>query len=154
MASASKWLLDTNVLQRIARESDPLHRMLANALRKLEAEQVEFCFCMQNIAEFWNVFTRPAINNGFGLSTSDTQERVELIERTMTFLPDNEQVYSIWRALVATHHIGGVKVHDAHLVATMRANGLVQILTINQPDFSRFAGVRAVHPRDLQPATQ
>jgi hypothetical protein len=53
----------------------------------------ELCFSLQNIAEFWNVCTRPSDRNGFGLALAETVERVEYIERTMTFLPDNEQVY-------------------------------------------------------------
>lgn len=40
----------------------------------------------------------------------------------------------------------GVKVHDARLVAVMKANGVAQVLTFNVTDFARFAGIEALHP--------
>jgi predicted nucleic acid-binding protein len=64
----------------------------------------------------------------------------------MIFLPDNAQVYSIWRRLVVEHNGRGVQVHDAHLAATMQVHGVGRILTLNRPDFLRYADVQAVHP--------
>jgi predicted nucleic acid-binding protein len=107
---------------------------------------------MQNIAEFWNVCTRPAERNGYGLSIAETNRRAESIERKMTFLPDSERVYSIWRELLTSHNIHGVQVHDARLVAVMQAYGLRHILTMNQADFLRFHDVQAIHPNEVHPA--
>jgi predicted nucleic acid-binding protein len=68
----------------------------------------------------------------------------------MTFLPDIEQVYSIWRESVVTNNVRGVQVHDARLAAVMRAFGVTRILTLNQSDFLRYAGIQAVHPNQVQ----
>jgi predicted nucleic acid-binding protein len=70
----------------------------------------------------------------------------------MIYLPDNLQVYSIWRELLVAHHVKGAKVHDARLVAIMQAYGLVNVLTLNQPDFLRYSGVQAIHPNQIQPS--
>jgi predicted nucleic acid-binding protein len=67
----------------------------------------------------------------------------------MTLLPDNEEVYSIWRALVTANQVRGVQVHDARLAAVMQAHGLTHILTLNQPDFLRYTKIEAVHPSQL-----
>jgi predicted nucleic acid-binding protein len=67
----------------------------------------------------------------------------------MILLPDAGQVYSIWRTLVIANNVRGVQVHDAHLAATMLAHGVTRILTLNQPDFLRYAGLEAVHPGQL-----
>jgi predicted nucleic acid-binding protein len=105
---------------------------------------------VQNIAEFWNVCTRPTTSNGFDLSTTETSQRVQSIERTMTFLPDNERVYSIWRRLVAVNSVRGVQVHDARLAAIMQAYGINHILTLNVPDFVRYTSVQTIHPSQLK----
>ncbi len=94
--------------------------------------------------------TRPAERNGYGLSIAETNHRVEAIERTMTLLPDNEQVYSIWRQLVLANNVRGLQVHDARLAAIMQAYGVAHILTLNQPDFLRYAEVQVVHPSQVQ----
>jgi len=67
-------------------------------------------------------------------------------------LPDNLQVYSIWRELVVAHNVKGAKVHDARLAAIMQAYGLANILTLNEPDFLRYPGIQPVHPSQVNPS--
>lgn len=129
------YLIDTNILLRLSRLEDPEHKVVKTALDELNRRSVELCFSLQNIAEFWNVCTRPVKQNGYGLTSGETNSLLEFIERKMTFLPDTEQVYSIWRRLVINHNVRGVQVHDARLVAVMLAHGLAHILTLNQMDF-------------------
>jgi predicted nucleic acid-binding protein len=50
---------------------------------------------------------------------------------------------------VAAHNVLGVKVHDAWLVAAMKAHGLNRILTFNLGDFTRYEGVECVDPQTL-----
>lgn len=88
--------------------------------------------------------------NGYGLSVAETNQRVEYIERTMTLLPDREQMYSIWRQLVIANNVRGVQVHDARLAAIMQAYGVTHILTLNQPDFLRYTDLQVIHPKKVQ----
>jgi predicted nucleic acid-binding protein len=148
--SESGYLIDTNILLRLSRLQDPEHKVVKIALDELNRKGVALCFALQNIAEFWNVCARPAKQNGYGLANAETSTLLEFIETTMTFLPDTEQVYSIWRRLVITHNVRGVQVHDARLVAVMMAHGINQILTLNQTDFVRYAHLHAIHPSQLQ----
>jgi predicted nucleic acid-binding protein len=149
MALAQEYLVDTNILLRASREEDPEHEIVTSALLFLEAERTALYYSLQNVAEFWNVCTRPADRNGYGLSAAETNRRVESIEQRMTFLPDSDQVYSIWRQLVIANNVLGVQVHDARLAAIMRAYGITHILTLNQPDFLRYSNIRAVHPNQV-----
>ena len=149
MASASGYLIDTNVLLRLSRRGDPQHDVIHAALGDLDSQGAEFYFSLQNIAEFWNVCTRPTEQNGYGLSIDETSRRVEVIERTMTLLPDNDQVYACWRRLVVNNNVRGVQVHDARLAALMEVYGVPCILTLNQPDFSRYTQVQAIHPSSI-----
>jgi len=150
MALLPRYLVDTNVLLRISREADPQHELVGASIKALFKQGSELCFSLQNVAEFWNVCTRPAERNGYGLTTAETNRRVEYIERTMTFLVDSDQVYSIWRQLVLANNVRGVQVHDARLAAIMTAYGVTHILALNQPDFLRYSNIQAVHPNQVQ----
>jgi predicted nucleic acid-binding protein len=152
MALWPQYLVDTNVLLRISQQDDPQHELVGTSIKKLFKQGSELCSALQNIAEFWNVCTRPVDRNGYGLTITETDQRVEDIERTMTFLPDSEQVYSIWRQLVFANNVRGVQVHDARLAAIMKAYGVTHILTLNQPDFLRYSDIQAVHPNQVQPS--
>ena len=149
MAEGTRYLIDTKILLRISREEDRQHKMIGEALSELERLGSVLCYSLQNIAEFWNVCTRTMERNGFGLDAAETNLRVDYIERTMTFLPENEQVYWLWRRLVLAHGVRGVQVHDAHPAATMQAHGVSRILTLNRPDFLRYTAVEAVHPNQV-----
>jgi predicted nucleic acid-binding protein len=152
MGSLPRYLVDTNVLLRLSRQEDPQHEFIATAIEVLVRQGSELCFSLQNIAEFWNVCTRPTVRNGYGLTIPETNERVDYIERTMTLLPDSERVYLIWRQLIITHKVKGAKVHAARLAAIMQAYGLTSVLTLNQPDFLRYPGIQAIHPNQIQPS--
>lgn len=53
-------LVDTNILLRIAQPNHPLCPQATHAVSKLLRQGDALFFCSQNIAEFWNVATRPA----------------------------------------------------------------------------------------------
>ena len=145
-----EYLVDTNILLRASREEDREHEIVASALLFLEAQRTPLYYSLQNVAEFWNVCTRPDDRNGYGLSAFETNRRVKSIERRMTFLPDSDRVYSIWRQLVVAYGVRGVQVHDARLAAIMTAYGVTHILTLNQPDFLRYSNIQVVHPNQVQ----
>jgi predicted nucleic acid-binding protein len=103
--------------------------------------------------EIWNVLTRPVGRNGFGLTISETEEEVRLIERDFTLLPDNGQIHLIWRRLVSDYAVHGRQVYDARLVATMRVHGLANLLTLNRTDFLRYTDITAVDPGEFSEPT-
>ena len=83
------------------------------------------------------------------MTIQETDTIAQEFERTLTFLPDTEQVYCEWRSLVTTHEVKGLKVYDARLVALMRVYGIQHILTLNDADFRRYPGIVAVHPNQV-----
>jgi predicted nucleic acid-binding protein len=147
--AASPYLADTNILIRVSQREDPSYGMIRAALSSLRARGAALCFTPQNLAEFWNVCTRPVPQNGYGLSTAETDRRAELIESSFTLLPDTEQVHTVWRRLVVVHSVMGVKVHDARLVAAMHVHGVAHLLTLDEQDFTRYSEITVVHPRQL-----
>jgi predicted nucleic acid-binding protein len=149
MAIAS-CLIDTNILLRITRRSDPQHKTVDTALARLAEQATTLCYTHQNIAEFWNAMTRPIARNGLGLSPGEAQLEVLAIEAGMSLLPDSEAVYREWRRIVVAYAVSGVQVYDARLVATMYVHGVSHILTLNVADFGRFDGIDALHPDAVQ----
>jgi len=102
----------------------------------------------QNCVEFWNVATRPAAKNGFGLAPAEADRLLRLIERIFPLLFEAPKIYSEWRRLVLAFSVSGVQVHDARLVAVMKVNEVTHILTFNTADFKRYTseGIVAIDP--------
>jgi predicted nucleic acid-binding protein len=142
-------LVDTNILLRVASRSDRQHNLTDAALLRLAMAGTTFYYTHQNIAELWNVITRPVTRNGFGLTVKEAEREVRVIESGMSLLPDGAAVYHEWRRLVVEYGVFGVQVHDARLAATMCVHGISHILTFNVADFSRFRGLVAVHPNTV-----
>ena len=139
-------LVDTNILLRISRRSDPQHMLVDAALARLAGQGTTLFYAHQNIAELWNAMTRPIARNGLGLTVADASRVVQAIESGMSLLPDNEAVYREWRRIVVQYGVSGVQVHDARLAAAMYVHHVDHLLTLNVADFSRFTGLTAVHP--------
>ncbi|HIK08673.1 MAG TPA: type II toxin-antitoxin system VapC family toxin [Oscillatoriaceae cyanobacterium M33_DOE_052] len=145
------YLVDTNILIRFAHRHDPQHAIVRTAVRNIKQNGHQLQIISQNCVEFWNVATRPVVRNGFGLSPTDAERLLRLIERLFPVLPDTPMLYPEWRRLVVTFAVSGVQVHDARLVAAMKVHGLTHILTFNTADFTRYAseGIFAVEPTTL-----
>jgi len=142
-------LVDTNILLRSAQPNHPLSSQSTRAVSKLIRQNDAVFFCSQNIAEFWNVATRPAHLNGLGLSHEEAIEEVNSIERLLTLLPDLPAIYTAWKEIVRDHKVQGVKVYDARLIATMNVYAVENILTFNTADFKRYNNIAALHPSAL-----
>lgn len=142
-------LVDTNILLRMTRRSDPQHQMVDSALARLASEGTILHYTHQNIAELWNAMTRPLTRNGLGLTVAEAERQVRAIEAGMNFLPDSEAVYRHWRRIVVEQAVLGVQVHDARLAAAMYVHGVSHILTLNVTDFGRFRGITAVDPSGI-----
>jgi len=149
MAIAS-CLVDTNILLRISRRSDPQHKIVDAALARLAGQGTRLHYTHQNIAQLWNAMTRPIDRNGLGLSIGEAQREVQAIESGMSLLPDGEAIYREWRRIVVSHNVSGAQVHDARLAATMYVHGVGHILTLNIADFIRFDGLTALHPETIR----
>jgi predicted nucleic acid-binding protein len=69
-------LVDTNILLRSAQPNHPLCHQATHAVSKLLRQNDSVFFCPQNIAEFWNVATRPVERNGLGFSYEEVLREV------------------------------------------------------------------------------
>lgn len=144
-----KILVDTNVLVRSIQKQHPACAIARKALISLYRSEHDLYLTPQNIAEFWNVCTRPLDVNGLGLSIEITDRYANQLEQFFAILPDATEVFQTWRKIVVDHRVMGVKVHDARLVAMMKTYEIQTIVTFNVADFTRFTEIAAVHPEQL-----
>jgi hypothetical protein len=114
------YLVDTNILLRIAPRGPLLHSVVRAAVRKLRAGSHVLRAASQNFVEFWNVSTRPLAQNGYGLAPPAADRRLRRMERLFPLLPDSPVVYPEWRRLVVAYGVSGAKVHDARLLPPAR----------------------------------
>lgn len=149
---AASYLLDTNVLLRLVQADSPEHKAIQHCIEVLWARGADLFYTSQNLAEFWNVCTRPANRNGFGFSVSEADERATLIEAKLNFAADSEATHREWRRIVVAYGVSGVQVHDARLVAAMHVHSIGSLLTLNAHDFRRYEDIGAVSPLGFLPA--
>jgi predicted nucleic acid-binding protein len=143
-------LVDSNVLVFAVQQGHPWHEEAIRALESFLTADEQTCVFLQNLAEFWNVCTRPAEKNGLGLAVEETERRLGNLDSIVTVIHDTPAVYPVWRRLLVRHAVKGVQVHDARLVAGMKVHRIERILTYNPDDFKRYDGIIAIHPREAQ----
>jgi predicted nucleic acid-binding protein len=145
-------LADSGILLRILEPTDPLHASIDQAVRVLHARGDRIVIAPQNVAEFWNVCTRPVMaRGGYGLSIAEADRRLKIIEGVFAVLSEPTTTYRFWRSLLITYAVQGKQVHDARLVALMQAQGITHILTLNGSDFARYPGITSIDPASLAP---
>ena len=145
------YLADTNILLRFLLLNDPAYPAIRQAVRTLKIRGEQIATTPQNIAEFWNVCTRPiTVRGGLGLSVEATEMRLRLLERHFPVLPDSPAIYEKWKTLVLAHKVRGVNVYDARLVAAMMVHSVTHILTANVKDFQRYPDITVVMPKEIE----
>ncbi len=144
------YLVDTGVLLRAFDRDAADHKVVVQAIRALLDRGEELVVTVQNLAEFWNVSTRPTDRGGgLALPLETVSRRLRVIERFSTVLSESGASFGEWKRLLVAHRVLGVKVHDARLVSVMVATQVPTVLTLNERDFKRYSEISAVRPSDV-----
>lgn len=146
---AEPYLIDTNILLRLVQSDSPEHAMVRQCVDLLWEQGAELLFTSQNLAEFWNVCTRPIEKNGFGFSIEQTYECASPIQSRLSFAPDSAATHQEWLKIVYEERVSGVQVHDARLVAAMHVHRISHLLTLNVADFRRYGKIVVMHPQSI-----
>src|SRR3989442_13543386 len=144
-------LLDTNLLLRWANLLDPERPVALAALRTLARQGQVLHTTPQNYIEFWGSAPRPLAVNGLGLTPARAGRLVQRLRPLFPLLVDPNALLDEWLRVVTAAGVSGRQVHDARLVAVMRAHGVTHILTFNVGDFTRYQGlgIVPVHPSSV-----
>jgi predicted nucleic acid-binding protein len=139
-------LLDTNILLYLANSAAPEHAAAKSTVTRMLAAGDRIVIAAQVLFEFWSVATRPASANGLGWTAPLTRTAVDGFRARFALLSEPPEVIDLWLDIVETHDLKGKRVHDAHLLATMKANGVSRLLTLNVGDFPVDPGISILAP--------
>jgi predicted nucleic acid-binding protein len=148
IAFGDRCLVDSNVLLYLTL-AEGIEDISTVAVERLREKGVVLCVTPQNVAEFWNVCTRPLARNGLGYSPEKTHLLVRGLEEEFLLLHDSADTYTTWRKLVQDHAVSGKQVHDTKLAANMLVHGISWILTRNRTDFKRFPFCTVLDPAEV-----
>lgn len=143
------YVVDTNVLARIIHKNHPMQKTAKEAIKLLLSRGETLCVLPQNLYEFWVMATRPALQNGFGLTPADAETQIEEFETLFSLRRDTSAIYDEWRKLVAQHSVLGKNAHDTRIVAAMKVHGITHLLTFNTGDFNRYSDISVISPSQV-----
>ena len=123
--------------------------MAENALAKLRGRQETLFIAPQNMVEFWSVATRPATENGLGMSPSKAAIEITALARLFHLLPYRAEVSDAWRRIVLAQGVSGKQAHGAHIVTMLEVHSIASILTFNDGHFRRYPGITVINPAQL-----
>ncbi len=130
--------VDTNVLIYARFTDAPDHEAaragLQNALDASEPLRIS----RQILREYLAVVTRPQIWS-VAIGRDDALDDVDRFAAAFDVLEDGPVVTDWLVSLCRQTPVGGKRIHDTNIVATMLAYGERRLLTFNAADFRRFA---------------
>lgn len=143
------FLVDTNILTRLAEPGHTMHQPALDAVKRLILQGHRLHIVPQNLYEFWVVCTRPTSVNGLGKTAPEAMAELTSIKSLFLLAEDTPAIFIAWESLVTSVPVLGKNAHDARLVAAMTVHGLNHLLTFNVKDFQSYAGVIATTPADV-----
>ena len=146
------YLLDTNVLVRMANIADPQFAVATWACSELHRGGDAVHITAQNLIEFRAVATRPKSSNGLDMTPTEAESLIATYKSRFAFLVETPQIFPAWTAIVENLGVVGKQVHDARLVAVCHVHAVTHLLTFNVNHFQRLT---AYGPRVIvvDPAT-
>jgi len=132
--------IDTNILIYASIFESPFHQATRQALKKVYQEKHELWISRQVLREYLVVVTRP---QGFRrpLSKDKVINRLHFFQQMFKIADDLPEVTNQLIELVKNYQVGGKQIHDANIVATMKAYNISNLLTYNISDFKRFEDI-------------
>src|SRR6516162_410125 len=107
------YLIDTNILVRLANTADPKKAIADRAILQLHRRGEIVHITAQNLVEFRNVATRPSAMNGLGMSIPDAESEAAKFEAIFPLLQETADIFPAWKILVSALGVIGKQVHDA-----------------------------------------
>jgi predicted nucleic acid-binding protein len=138
MMMVDKAFVDTNVLLRGLLTEMDNHEACDALLKRYWSQGTELWISGQVIREFIVQATHPRTMKD-RLTISEVIDEVQRIKRLFVVADDTVAVRDQLLDLLAQFPSEGRQVHDANIAATMLANGIDTLLTINTVDFKRYA---------------
>ena len=135
----SALFVDTNVLVYANVTESPLHEQALGAIQAARKVGQTLWISRQVLREYLVTLTRPQAFAA--LPRKIVLDQVEQFIKQFDVAEDTAAVTEYLIELLADYKLGGKQVHDANIVATMKAYGITTLLTHNVKDFERFGEI-------------
>jgi predicted nucleic acid-binding protein len=142
-----RFFLDTNILIYYLSPLSPFYPATKQTLRRLIASGSMFFIAPQTLYEFWVMATRPEVNGGLGFPPEKARREIHLLLRRFQLLDDSVADWSDIINLAVAEGIIGRRIHDARIIAVMRAHGLTDVLSFDS-DLDFFSGIHRIVPSE------
>lgn len=136
--TVGKVFIDTNILLRAFHQDFPEHTAIRSHFDQLIADNSELWISRQVIREYLVQVTHV---HTFKIKLSEKEISQQLTQMLhLVHVADED-----WRVtqqllfLLETYSTRGKQIHDANIVATMLANDIDTLFTLNEVDFRRYA---------------
>lgn len=147
----AKAFVDTNVLLRAMIPQMQLHQECETLLQQQWDEDVELWINRQVIREYLVQVTRPGSFEPV-FTIEQIMQQMEMVATLFRIADETAQVTAQLFVLLKSYPTLGKQIHDANLVATMLANGMDRMLTLNIEDMKRFSNsITLVSPLSQSP---
>ena len=143
------YLLDTNILLRVADTSASQHRLAVRAITEILSKGDKCVITAQVLIEFWVVATRPLDVNGLGWTSQETKEKIRQFIAQFLLLEETNNIFTNWFQLVSNYKIKGKRTHDIRLLAIMIVYNIAYLLTFNPKDFISLPNISIICPQDI-----
>jgi predicted nucleic acid-binding protein len=137
-------LLDANILIHSRQPASPHYPAITQRLTDFAVANEDLAVCPQVLYEYYTVVTRPAAQNGYGITSDDAMQQINDFKSSYTFIDDPENLLAEWQSIIDKYKTIGKPAHDARLVALMQAQAIDTIYTMNPADFNRYADIITV----------
>jgi len=145
----ARYLLDTNVVLRLADLASPQNALVTEAIATLLEQQHVCVLISQVLIELWVVATRPIEGNGLGWGVPETTDEMAQLLDECPLLEERAEIFVIWQRLVSTQNIVGKRAHDVRITAAMLTHGITHLLTFNTQDFIQVPGITVAAPQSV-----
>lgn len=131
-----KVFLDTNILIYLVNEDSPFHDNVSNKFKEI-ASKGEIWISRQVLREYAVAMTRSGTVEK-PLSPENVASDIEKWKNTFHVADETEETTRILVELIKSYKITGKNIHDANIFATMMANSIHALFTLNTDDFQKF----------------
>ncbi len=135
---AARVFVDTNILLRVTLKQINRHDEVDALVKRIIREDSELWISGQVIREFIVQVTHPR-TLAQPLTIKQVVQEIEVMKPLFQIADETVIVREKLLKLLQEYPTVGKQVHDANIVATMLANDIDTLLTLNTKDFQRFA---------------
>ncbi len=143
-------LLDTNILVYAANKDSEFHKIAVKARDQVINGELQGCVSLQNLVEFYSIITSSKrIENPLTPEVSLREISKYVKSENILKVGFSETALNILSELARKYKVVAQDIYDLKIVATMIANQVDTIVTVNERDFIKYSEIKVINPAKI-----